>query len=183
MTPNRCTVILETNRLILRRHSVADAEALARLWADPAVVRHIAAPATAEDSWGRLLRYAGHWDLFGYGYLAVVDKASGAYLGDVGVAQFHRTGFEAPQASAEAGWVLASTVHGLGYGMEATAALHRWIDATLPVERTHCIIDPVNTASLALAKRLGYEARGTVHYRGAAVSLLVRDRTASSQKN
>lgn len=183
MNSNRSTVILETDRLILRRHSVADAEALARLWADPAVVRHIAAPATAEDSWGRLLRYAGHWDLFGYGYLAVVDKASGAYLGDVGVAQFRRTGFEAPLASAEAGWVLASAIHGRGYGKEATVALHRWIDATLPVERTHCIIDPVNTASVALAKRLGYEERGVVHYGGNAVSLLVRERKARSQGN
>ena len=79
--------------------------------------------------------------------------------------------------------MLASTIHGRGYGMEATVALHRWIDATLPVERTYCIIDPVNTTSLALAKRLGYEARGIVNYRGAAVSLLVRDRTARLQKN
>ena len=182
MTPKRSSVVLETDRLVLRRHTLGDTDALARLWADPAVVQHIAPPASAEDSWGRLLRYAGHWALFGYGYLAVVEKSSGAYLGDVGVAQFRRTGFQAPEGSAEVGWALASAVHGMGYGTEAATALHGWIDAEVPVARTHCIIDPANTGSVAIAKRLGYEEQGTVTYRGSAVLLLVRDRSHAPQR-
>ena len=171
-------VILETERLLLRPHRSDDAENIARLWADPQVVRFIGKPSTRQESWARLLRYAGHWALFGYGYFAVEERGSGLFVGDVGVAQFRREGLREPDDSAEAGWVLSTDSHGRGYGGEAVRALHGWIDATLPVERTHCIIDPENEASIRLARSVGYEVIDTVSYAGDAVLLLVRPRTA-----
>lgn len=170
--------VIETERLILRPHRLEDAENVARLWADPDVVRYIGQPSTRQESWARLLRYAGHWALFGYGYFAVEERATGRFIGDVGVAQFRREGLEQPADSAEAGWVLASDCHGQGFGREAVAGLHRWIDATLPVARTHCIIDPQNEASVRLARSMGYEEIDTVSYAGDPVLLLVRRRGA-----
>jgi RimJ/RimL family protein N-acetyltransferase len=171
-------IVIETDRLVLRPHRLSDAENVARLWADPQVVRFIGHPSTRQESWGRLLRYAGHWSLFGYGYFAVEERATGAFLGDVGVAQFRRDGFDAPDGSAEAGWVLSSGCHGRGFGREAVAGLHRWIDATLSVARTHCIIDPQNEASIRLAHSIGYVENASVSYAGDTVLLLVRERGA-----
>lgn len=170
--------VIETERLLLRPHRLGDADGVARLWADPQVVRYIGQPSNRQESWSRLLRYAGHWSLFGYGYFAVEERESGRFLGDVGVAQFRREGLEVPTDSAETGWVLSSECHGRGYGGEAVRALHGWIDATLPVARTHCIIDPQNLASIRLARSMGYEEIGTVSYAGDPVLLLVRARTA-----
>jgi RimJ/RimL family protein N-acetyltransferase len=61
--------VIETQRLILRGHRLEDFDALAAMWADPHVARFIGGkPATQEESWARLLRYAGHWRLLGFGY-------------------------------------------------------------------------------------------------------------------
>jgi len=170
--------ILTTDRLILRRHRLDDAAAVADMWADPEMVRHIGAPASAEESWGRLLRYAGHWDLFGYGLFAVEERATGRVAGGVGVGHFRRSGIAEPADSAEGAWAFSSAVHGKGYGREAVAAMLGWVDAHVPVLRTHCIIAPENTASIRLARSLGYEERETVTYREDPVLLLVRERPA-----
>lgn len=170
--------VIETDRLILRRHRLDDAAAVAALWADPEMVRHIGPPASEEESWGRLLRYAGHWDLFGYGLFAVEERATGRVIGGVGAGHFRRSGIDEPKNSAEAAWALSSAVHGRGYGREATEAMHRWVDAQVPVGRTHCIIAPENTASLRLARSLGYADLRTAEYRGDPVILLVRERPA-----
>lgn len=168
--------VIETDRLVLRRHRLEDADDLQTLWTDPDVVRFIGAPSSRQESWARLLRYAGHWSLFGYGYFAVEERESGRFVGDVGVAHFRRDGLDEPEDSAEAGWVLSGACHGRRYGTEAATALHRWIDGTLTCARTHCIIDPDNAASIRLARSLGYEQHADVVYRGSRVLLLVRDR-------
>ena len=73
--------VLETERLRLRGHTLADFEPLAAMWADPAVVRFISGkPASREESWARLARYLGHWALLGYGFWAIEEKARGALL-------------------------------------------------------------------------------------------------------
>src|SRR5438045_3039872 len=84
-------VVVETERLRLRPHRLEDFEELAAIWADPAVVRFIGGkPLNREESWARLLRYAGHWALMGFGFWAVEERDSGEYVGDVGLARFQR---------------------------------------------------------------------------------------------
>src|SRR5919198_4635363 len=83
--------VLETERLRLRAHQAADLDACAAMWADPLVTRHIGGrPFSREETWSKILRYAGHWALTGFGYWAVVDKASGTYIGEGGFADFKR---------------------------------------------------------------------------------------------
>lgn len=170
--------VIETDRLILRRHRLADADAVAAMWADPAMVRHIGKPASEEESWGRLLRYAGHWALFGYGLFAVEQRETGRLVGGVGVGHFRRTGITEPENSAEAAWAFSSAVHGLGYGRESMRAVLAWVDAAVPVARTHCIIAPENGASRRLAAGLGYVETGRQTYRNDEVIFLVRETPA-----
>jgi hypothetical protein len=76
---------LHTARLHLRAHRLDDAAALHRMWSDPAVVRHLGGePSRVDESWARLLRYAGMWPLLGFGYWAVTDRDTSIYLGDCG---------------------------------------------------------------------------------------------------
>jgi len=73
---------LETERLILRGHDVADFESSAAMWADPEVVARISGmPSTAAESWSRLLRYIGHWQALGYRYWVLESKVDGAFVG------------------------------------------------------------------------------------------------------
>lgn len=146
---------LTTARLCLRGHHPDDLDALAAMWADPAVYAMIGGkPRPREDVWIRLLRSVGTWTVFGYGAWVVCDRATGAVLGDVGLLESRRAITPALTVP-EAGWALAPAGHGKGYAEEAMRAVLGWADAN-GIDRTCCIIDPGNTASIRLAEKLGY---------------------------
>jgi RimJ/RimL family protein N-acetyltransferase len=165
---------LETPRLLLRAHGARDFDDLTAMWSDRAVLRHISAnPSSPEESWARMLRYAGLWSLLGYGYWAVEERATGRFVGDVGVAEFHRT-MTPPLDGPEAGWVLASWAHGRGFATEAATAMLAWCDAHVPAAKTVCIIDPGNLASVRVAHKCGYRPLGERAYKGHPVTVFER---------
>src|SRR5262245_47469463 len=128
---------IETARLRLRGHRVEDLGDCAAMWGDAAVVRHISGrPSSTEDSWERILRYAGLWALLGYGYWAVEEKASGRFVGDVGFADFKRAVQPSFAGAPEIGWVLATWAHGRGFATEAVRAAVAWGDRHFGAMRT-----------------------------------------------
>ena len=170
--------ILTTERLVLRPHVHADFEACYALWSDPRTVRFIGGvPATAQDAWFRLQRYGGMWALQGYGFWAVTDRASGAYVGNAGLMEAMR-GVEGLDGVPEAGWVLGPEIGGRGLATEAMRAVLGWADAHLEDGRTACIIDPDNAASLRVADKLGYREVGRPLFREQPTVLLYRERGA-----
>lgn len=167
--------VLETPRLVLRPHRREDFADLATLWADAAVTRWIGGrPFTAEESWARLLRYGGLWPLLGFGYLAVCDRASGAFLGDVGLADFHRAVTPSLDGMAEAGWVLLPSAWGRGIAVEAVVALLDWYRGTPAPRPLACLIAPENAGSLRVARRCGFVDWTTTTYRDSPALLLRR---------
>src|SRR5690242_18830997 len=114
---------IETPRLLMRPHTLADYAATAAMWAEPAVVKYISGtPSTPEQSYSRLLRYAGHWEMLGYGYWVVEDRASGRFIGEVGFADYRREIDPPLHGMPELGWALAPDAHGHGYATEAVKA-------------------------------------------------------------
>ena len=166
---------IDTPRLSLRAHTVGDFADCVALWGNPDVVRHITGvPSTAEATWARLLRYAGHWSLLGYGYWAVRDRATQQFLGEVGFADHHRD--VAPVLEPpESGWVLAPQAHGRGLATEAVRAILAWADAR-GWRRTTCMIAPDNTSSLRVATKCGYEPFADTSYLGEPCLLFARER-------
>src|SRR5579872_1670563 len=117
--------VLETDRLRLRGHCIDDFPACAAMWADAGVTRFIGGrPLSGEEAWARLLRYVGHWDLLGFGYWVVEEKASGTFAGEVGLAEFKRD-IEPAIDVPEAGWVLTTAAQGKGYATGALRAVLR----------------------------------------------------------
>jgi len=158
---------IETERLRLRAHRVDDHAGCLAIWSDPDVTRHIGGrPSTSEETWQRLLRYAGLWSLLGYGYWAVEEKSSGRYIGDVGFADFRRELTPSLDGMLECGWVLASSAHGRGYASEALAAVVAWGEAHLPGRRMVCIIAPENPASIRVADKAGFRPWLETTYHG-----------------
>lgn len=168
---------LDTPRLILRAHTLDDFPAMAAMWADPEVTRFIlGAPATPETTWARLMRYAGHWQMLGFGYWAVECRETGAFFGDVGLADWRRA-FDPPEGPApEAGWVLARAAHGRGLATEAMAAVLAWADAALKAPRITAIFAPEHAASLAVARKLGFGGDRMTRYQGNPTLMLERRR-------
>jgi RimJ/RimL family protein N-acetyltransferase len=83
--------VVETDRLRLRGHTLDDFAHTRALWTDAAVMQHMGGkPQTLEECWARLLRYAGHWPLLGFGYWLVEERETGEFVGEVGFADFKR---------------------------------------------------------------------------------------------
>lgn len=167
--------MIETESLHLRRPGIDDLDAIHAMRSDLAIVRFLGGRAlNREEAWHRLTRIVGHWTLRGYGMFAVVEKRSGAVVGEVGLFDGCRglsTDFdEAP----EAGWILAAGAQGKGYAFEAAAAAHRWFAATHGEKRSVCIIAPDNLASFRVAHKLGYKSFGQVDYQSGPVVMLER---------
>lgn len=155
---------IDTERLTLRGPRLADFEEALAMWSDPAVVRFISGkPSTREEMWARLLRYVGHWDVMGYGFWVAREKATGRFVGEVGVGEFKRDIQPGFGGAKEAGWVLAPSAQGKGYATEAMRAALAWVDGHFGPERVVCIIHPDNAASVNVARKVGFRefARGT----------------------
>jgi RimJ/RimL family protein N-acetyltransferase len=161
----------ETPRLSLRPHELADFDALAARWADPVVVRYLGnRPSTREQSWTRLLRYRGHWELCGFGFWSVRERASGACIGEVGIADFKRD-LDEP-IGIEAGWVLAPEAQGKGYATEAVRAALAWGKTHAIGREVWALVDHDNAASLAVARKCGFAEVRRTTYQGVAAVVL-----------
>ena len=167
---------LETDRLRLRGHRLDDFSHCAALWSDPEVTRYIGGvPLTPEDAWARLLRYAGHWSLLGFGYWVAEEKATAAFLGEVGFADLKREIEPSLGSTPEAGWVFATGAHGRGLATEAVLAIHDWGRSHFATAQSACLIHPENAASLRLAARIGYQETASSHYKGRPAIILHRN--------
>lgn len=166
--------ILETDRLTLRPAEVKDFRPAAESWGDPDVVRYIGGKArTPQEVWFAMLRGRAMWDLKGFGYWTVVERATGAWLGEVGFADFKR-GLD-PDLSQwpEAGWVIGKAAWGRGIASEAVLAAHAWLDQAAPGTSV-CIIDTDNAASRRVAEKCGYAYWCAADMNGSPVNVFRR---------
>jgi RimJ/RimL family protein N-acetyltransferase/N-acetylglutamate synthase-like GNAT family acetyltransferase len=167
--------LLETERLRLRAPRRTDFENSSAMWTDPIVNRYFAAPLSREDAWSKFLRYPGHWNINGYGFWVCEEKATGAWVGELGFADFKRTMMPSLGDHPEAGWVLAPRAHGKGYATEAMRAATAWIETRYP--KSVCIIHPNNAPSLRVAEKLGFRESHRSEYKEHPV--IVFERTSA----
>ena len=147
--------VIETARLILRQWRGSDVAANTAMLSDPGTARFITAdgkPVTGElIGWRNAAVMAGHWALHGFGMFVVEEKQTGRFAGRVG------PWFPPGWPGFEVGWGIVREFRGKGYATEAARAAIDWSFATFELEQIlHCI-DCENTASQAVARRLGAE--------------------------
>jgi RimJ/RimL family protein N-acetyltransferase len=165
--------VLETERLRLRRHEASDLDGSYGMWSHPDVYRFIGGRASSRDeAWARLLRYLGQWELLGFGYWLIEEKATGLFAGECGFLDGKRDLNPPFGDTPEAGWALAPHAHGKGYAREAMEAVLGWADQRWP--RTVCMIDPQNAPSLLLAGKLGYQEYARTTFKDAPITLFER---------
>ena len=168
--------VLETERLRLRPHRLADFEASFAMWCEPEVVRHISGkPSTEQAAWGRVMNYLGLWQLLGFGYWAVEEKSSGQLIGEFGFADFKRDLQPSIRGLPELGWALVTRAHGKGYATEGLRAALNWGERNLKAPRTVCLIDTGNIASFKVAAKLGFVETAQTIYGGKPIVLLSRE--------
>jgi RimJ/RimL family protein N-acetyltransferase len=151
-------VRLSTPRLLLRPFTAADEPAIHVVYSDPEVMRYVGhgAHRTQADTTRALRGYADALATRGYGFVAVVERASGAVIGDAGL---HPLSGRGPDV--ELGYTLARVVWGRGYATELGRALVEHAFTALQLPRVVAQVEPDNHASRRVLEKLGMTARDT----------------------
>ena len=157
---------IETERLILRAFRREDFADYAAMWADPPVARYLGGESSAEESWSRVLRLVGHWQLMGFGYWAAYERDSARFAGIAGFGDFKRALEPSFGAAPEIGWAFTVAAQGKGYATEASTAALEWLENERGQERTVCMIVPENTRSIRVAQKLGYREFARADFKG-----------------
>ncbi|MDT0301265.1 GNAT family N-acetyltransferase [Streptomonospora sp. DSM 45055] len=156
------SVVLCTERLVLRAHTGDDVDAVFHGAADPGVQRWLPMPRpgkayTRADAEHWCLVAAPHARVSGDGQQwAVVDAETGAFAGAVGL---NRTMWRA--GSTEVGYWLGPGARGRGLATEAVVAVSRWALADQRFERVELKAAAGNTASRRVAEKAGFTYEGT----------------------
>jgi RimJ/RimL family protein N-acetyltransferase len=166
--------MIVTERLILSPTAASDFDDCHAARTDPEVMHFIGGPASSEETWLKLLRNIGHWSAYGHGLFTVRERHGGRFVGDVGLATFHRDLGANFDPFPEAAWVLARPAQGKGYATEAIQAAHEWFFTQREAVRTVCIISPENLPSVRVAERIGYRPFGEATYKDKTVTMFER---------
>ncbi|GIJ44917.1 hypothetical protein Val02_18030 [Virgisporangium aliadipatigenens] len=149
------TVLLTTERLVLRRFTADDVDLLVELDADPEVLRHVPdgrATPRAEVEAELLPRYLAYYEVYrGFGFFAAQERASGEFLG-----WFHlRPPEGADFVDAELGYRLRRSAWGKGFATEGARALVELAFVELGARRVHAGTMTANTASRRVLEKAG----------------------------
>ena len=147
---------LTTSRLHLRPWSLDDLDMLARLGADPEVVRWVAdgkvwSRARARQSHDRAL---AHWDQHGFGWRVAQTRATGEVVGFIAL-NFANEGGELEPGAYEIGWWIAPAAWRQGYASEGARAVRDEAFSRLHAPGIVARIRPANAGSRAVAEGIG----------------------------
>ena len=174
--------MLETERLVLRKPRLGDAEALLELFGDAETMRYIGDGRTADLDGSRraLRRWLERWEESGIGQFVVERREDGRFVGRAGFLVWDPATWApcalAEHAEVEIGWTIARPLWGSGYATEAALALRDWPDR----ERLISLIQHGNERSVRVAEKIGERYERDVDVRGVRTRLYSLDRGPSS---
>ena len=140
--------VVETDRLRLRAPKMHDLPERTAFFASQRS-HFIGGPFDAFAVQRTMFSIIGSWALLGYGMWHIADKATDEFLGATGI--LFCPGWSEP----ELGWDLLEKAEGKGIAFEAASAARTYAANHLGQDGVISHIDPKNTRSEALAKRLG----------------------------
>ena len=157
-------MILETERLYLRRLEQTDFDALCKILKDAEVMyayEHAFSDAEVHE-W--LDRQLGRYAEYGLGLWAGILKENGELIGQCGITMQDWNGRQVP----EIGYLFQKAFWHKGYATEAATACRDYAFGTLGLKEIFSIIRDNNFASQRVAERAGMSVTGslTKHYYG-----------------
>ena len=147
------TIILETQRLLLRHFVMSDLDNLFAFYSDPEVVQYIPdAPRSYEETRKELEWFMnGHPKFPELGLWATIYKETGQFIGRCGLLPWTIDG----QEEVEVAFALAKPYWGQGLATEVATRLVHYGFEHLHLSRLICVIEPENQASIRVATKIG----------------------------
>lgn len=147
--------LMETKRLYLRTWQDGDLDPFAQMCADPEVMRYFPDVMTRDKSELLISRCIDKQETDGFSMAPVETKATGEFLGFVGL---NTPTYAAPlpfEPCVEIGWRLKRSSWGKGYASEAAHAWLRFGFETIGLEEIVAFTIPANEPSQKVMRRLG----------------------------
>jgi RimJ/RimL family protein N-acetyltransferase len=145
---------VETDRLVLRRWTLEDLDALVRVFAKPEVWRFpFQRGLTAEETKAFLHRKLNDWESSGWSQWAAVSKETGALIGFIGLSPPDFLPEVMP--TVEVGFRLDPDYWGRGLATEGGRAALEFGFSVLGLAEIVSIYEPLNVASGRVLERLG----------------------------
>jgi RimJ/RimL family protein N-acetyltransferase len=169
---------LETERLILRKPQLDDAEALVEMIGDAETMRFIGDGSTGGivAAQRALEKWVARWEANDIGFFMLERREDGRFVGRAGflvwdpatwtVAELHEG------CEVEIGWTIVRSQWGNGYATEAALALRDWTDR----RRLISLIQHGNDRSVRVAEKIGERYERDVEVRGIATGLYALER-------
>jgi len=163
---------IETTRLLLRRLTRDDVDAIFAIIGDPIAMQYYPRTFTREDAVEWIDRNVSRYEKDDYGLLAVVLKSSGEVIGDCGLSWQ----LADEELVLELGYHLRRDDWGHGYATEAAQACMDYAFRVLKTNRLVSLIKPENVPSRRVAERNRMRAEQKVMHAGEPHLLYVMTR-------
>lgn len=167
-------VEIETERLLLRGWRDEDMEPYARMCADPEVMRLVGGIRTRDEVEEGIKRFIRHWEERRFGMWAVEEKASGSFVGFVGL--LYQEDWPEGEHKVEVGWRLDRRFWGRGLATEGALVSLRYGLEERGLERIISMTVPENIASWRVMEKIGLSYQGETRWRGTDVVWYAIDR-------
>ena len=155
------TIILETERLVLRTWRMTDAPAGFDIWRDPAAMLHIGdgePMRKLEDAESWIERAIAAQERQGFCRWAAIEKASEKLIGSSGFGHLY------DEPSVELGYLLGSRFWGQGYATEAARACLHYGFERLNLPEIVAVVTPEHLASRRVLEKIGFSYQGLRRY-------------------
>ena len=143
--------ILETERCLVRETTVEDVDAFYDLYKDKEITEYMEDLFEDRDEEIEYTKsyIKNVYEFYGFGMWTVLEKTSGKIIGRAGVS--YREGYELP----ELGFMIGKAYWRQGYAFEVCKAIANYMHENYEMDQIQIFIEPENTPSILLAKKLG----------------------------
>lgn len=143
--------ILDTDRCIIRETTVEDVDIFYELYADREITEYLEPLFEDRDEEIEYTKsyIKNVYEFYGFGMWTVVEKATNKVIGRAGIS--YREGFVLP----ELGFMIGKKYQRQGYAYEVCSAIANYMYENYDMEEIQIFIEPQNTPSILLAKKLG----------------------------
>ena len=143
--------MIETDRLFLRPFQESDFEDLKSVWGDRETMSFYPEPYSDKRIREGISKQINTFEKHRYGLFAVLDKNTGAFLGDCGITIQDIDGVE----EYEIGYHIKKEHWGLGYAPEAAWAVKRYGFETLKLRKLSSYMESTHKQSRKVAEKIG----------------------------
>lgn len=156
-------LVLETDRLVLRKIDESDAVLQDRVLNTPAVMEHLGGPIELHEIEAKHAKSMGWFAREGFGFMMMIEKQTGDLVGHCGMKRVDNR--HAPNiGDHEIGWLVREDRWRRGYAEEAIRAVVDWAFNSIGAPHLVALTSPANTGSWKLMEKLGMERRNDLDF-------------------